>query len=173
MEEMYAALCMCMCRKDDIFRQRWLNHSGVGGGIAFRRVYPAQPVTTQWKTTFDGRRPLMEDGLWLKMTFDWRLPLMEDDLWWKTTFNGRRQRGLAHCWKAHGAGHIPLCGIFFIYIFLYCHIYLRCSKLTNVHKNYHININMNDQLNAIIRCPLNVNLNVHMIFLKNFILLCT
>ena len=22
-----------VCRKDDIFRQRWLNHSGVGGGI--------------------------------------------------------------------------------------------------------------------------------------------
>ena len=25
----------------------------------------------------------------------------------------QRKRGLAHCWKAHGAGHIPLCGIFF------------------------------------------------------------
>ena len=31
-----------VCRKDDIFRQRRLNHSGVGGGIAFRRVYPAR-----------------------------------------------------------------------------------------------------------------------------------
>ena len=35
-----------MCRKDDIFRQRRLNHSGVGGGIAFRRLYPAQAYST-------------------------------------------------------------------------------------------------------------------------------
>ena len=34
-------------RKDDIFRQRRLNHSGVGGRkIAFRRVYPARAYTT-------------------------------------------------------------------------------------------------------------------------------
>ena len=35
-----------MCKKDDICWQRQLNHSGVGGGIAFRRVYPAQAYTT-------------------------------------------------------------------------------------------------------------------------------
>ena len=35
-----------MCRKDDIFRQRRFNHSGVGGGITFRRVYPARAYTT-------------------------------------------------------------------------------------------------------------------------------
>ena len=35
-----------VCRKDDIFRQRRLNHSGVGGGIAFRRVYPARAYST-------------------------------------------------------------------------------------------------------------------------------
>ena len=36
-----------VCRKDDIFRQRRLNHSGVGGRkIAFRRVYPARAYTT-------------------------------------------------------------------------------------------------------------------------------
>ena len=36
-----------VCRKDDIFRQRQLNHSGVGGRkIAFRRVYPARAYTT-------------------------------------------------------------------------------------------------------------------------------
>ena len=35
-----------MCRKDDIFRQRRLNHSGVGGGIAFRKVYPARAYST-------------------------------------------------------------------------------------------------------------------------------
>ena len=35
-----------VCRKDDIFRQRLLNHSGVGGGIAFRRVYPARAYST-------------------------------------------------------------------------------------------------------------------------------
>ena len=31
-----------MCRKEDIFRQRRLNHSGVGGGNPFKRVYPAR-----------------------------------------------------------------------------------------------------------------------------------
>ena len=35
-----------MCRKDDIFRQRRLNLSGVGGGIASRRVYPVRAYTT-------------------------------------------------------------------------------------------------------------------------------
>ena len=35
-----------VCRKDDILRQRRLNHSGVGGGIAFRGVYPARAYTT-------------------------------------------------------------------------------------------------------------------------------
>ena len=41
-----------------------------------------------WKTTFDGRQPLMEDDLWWKTTFDWRRPLMKDDRWLKTTFDG-------------------------------------------------------------------------------------
>ena len=35
-----------VCRKDDIFRQRRLNHSGVGGGNAFRRVYPVRAYST-------------------------------------------------------------------------------------------------------------------------------
>ena len=44
---MYSALYhVHVCRKDDIFSQRRLNHSGVGGGIAFRRVYPARAYTT-------------------------------------------------------------------------------------------------------------------------------
>ena len=53
-----------------------------------------------WKTTLDGRRPLMatfvgrrpltEDDLWWKTTFDRRQPSTEDDLWRKTTFDGRR-----------------------------------------------------------------------------------
>ena len=34
-----------MCKKDDICWQRRLNHSWVGGGIAFRRVYPARAYT--------------------------------------------------------------------------------------------------------------------------------
>ena len=29
-------------QKRQLFRQRRLNHSGVGGGTAFRRVYPAR-----------------------------------------------------------------------------------------------------------------------------------
>ena len=39
MEEMYAALCMCAWQKR-------LSHSGVGGGIALREVYPARAYTT-------------------------------------------------------------------------------------------------------------------------------
>ena len=35
-----------MCKKDDICWQRQLNRSGVGGGIAFRRVYPARAYAT-------------------------------------------------------------------------------------------------------------------------------
>ena len=43
----------------------------------------------RWKMTFNGRRPLMEDDLRWKMTFNGRRPLMEDYLWWKTNFDGR------------------------------------------------------------------------------------
>ena len=35
-----------VCRKYDIFRQRRLNNSEVGGEIAFRRVYPARAYST-------------------------------------------------------------------------------------------------------------------------------
>ena len=44
--------------------------------------------------TFDGRQPLLEDDLWLKMTFDGGQPfigrwsLIEDDLLWKPNFDG-------------------------------------------------------------------------------------
>ena len=51
--------------------------------------------------------------------------MMEEDLGWKTTYDGRqlmmkddyeddlKNKEDLHRWKAHGAGHIPLCGIFF------------------------------------------------------------
>ena len=53
-----------------------------------------------WKKTTDGRRPLKEDELRGRMTFmeddlgwwttfDGRPPLMEDNLWWKMTSDGR------------------------------------------------------------------------------------
>ena len=42
-----------------------------------------------WKTTFDGRQPLMEEDHWWKMTFDKRQPLMEGALLCETTFDGR------------------------------------------------------------------------------------
>ena len=42
------------------------------------------------KTSFDGRRPLMENDLRRKTKFDRTQPLMEDTLWGKTTFEGRR-----------------------------------------------------------------------------------
>ena len=35
-----------MCKEDNICWQRRLNHSGVGGGIALRGVYPARAYTT-------------------------------------------------------------------------------------------------------------------------------
>ena len=35
-----------VCKKDDIFGQRRLNHSGVGGGCKFIRVYPARAYST-------------------------------------------------------------------------------------------------------------------------------
>ena len=44
----------------------------------------------QWKTTFDGRQPLMEDDLQWKTTFNGRQPSMEDELRWKTTIHGRQ-----------------------------------------------------------------------------------
>ena len=66
-----------VCRKDDIFRQRRLNHSGVGGGIAFRRVYPARAYSTVvvlvWNTfltafnkSFPIRFPLKTVYLWVE-----------------------------------------------------------------------------------------------------------
>ena len=50
---------------------------------------------------------------------------MEGDLRWKMTDGGRvimgevsLQKSFSY-WKAHGAGHIPLCGIFFL-LFILC-----------------------------------------------------
>ena len=47
-------------------------------------------IRNWWRTTFDGRGPLMEDNFWWKMTFDGMQTLMEDALLWKMTFDGRR-----------------------------------------------------------------------------------
>ena len=47
MEEIYAALCMCTCvEKTTVFGKDDLTLNGVGGGIAFIRVYPARAYTT-------------------------------------------------------------------------------------------------------------------------------
>ena len=66
----------------------------------------------QRKTTFGGRRPLVEDDLW------WKTPLVEDGLQWKTTFGGRRpmvENDLQ--WKTNFVDPCmlptPLCGIFY------------------------------------------------------------
>ena len=56
-----------------------------------------------WKTTFDGRRNLMEDNLPWKMIIDGRWPLKEDKLWWKATFDGR-----CLWWKITFDGKWPL-----------------------------------------------------------------
>ena len=53
-------------------------------GKARSRSYQGK-IIARWKTTFDGRHPLMEDVLWWKTNFDGKLPLMEDDLWWWLT----------------------------------------------------------------------------------------
>ena len=62
-----------------------------------------------WKTTFDGRQPLIEDDFQWKTTFDERWPLMEDDLWWKTTFDGRQPlMEVDLWWKTAFDGRQPL-----------------------------------------------------------------
>ena len=78
-----------------------------------------------WNTTYDGRQLMMEDDLWWKTTYDGRRLMMEDTLWWKMTYDERqqwgwpqKQRGLVHWQKAHCAGHIPLCGIFYHRLFV-------------------------------------------------------
>ena len=53
-------------------------------------MYAYLRIRNWWKTTFDGRRPLMEDTLWCKRTFDKRRPLLDDDPLSKMTFDGRR-----------------------------------------------------------------------------------
>ena len=62
-----------------------------------------------WKTTFDGRQPLMKDNFWWKMTLK-----MEDDLWWKTTFDERwplveddHLMEVNHWWKTTLDGRQP------------------------------------------------------------------
>ena len=61
------------------------------------------------KTTFGGRQPLLKDDLRWKTTFSERRPVVEDDLQWKTTFSGRRPL-LDPCMLP-----TPLCGIFWKY----------------------------------------------------------
>ena len=41
----------------------------------------------EWKTTFDGKRPLTENELWQKTTFDGRQSLEETNRNKKTLFN--------------------------------------------------------------------------------------
>ena len=45
-ENVFGIVHAFVYRKEDIFRQRQLNHSEVGGGNAFKRVYPAQAYST-------------------------------------------------------------------------------------------------------------------------------
>ena len=75
-----------------------------------------------WKTTFGGRRPLIEECLWYKMTFD------ERQLWRKKTFDGR-QGNLR--WKATFEGKRPFKEDFLGFHFLVCFVGELC-----VHVNY-------------------------------------
>ena len=81
---------------------------------------------SQWKTTIDGRQPLVEDNFWLKESKIWyvdcshkykmnkgvmvggRRPSVEDNLRWKTTF------GKSHLLVEDDPCMLPtpLCGIF-------------------------------------------------------------
>ena len=72
-------------------------------GKARSRSYQGK-IIARWKTTFDGRHPLMEDTLWWKTSFDGRQTLMENYLWWKTTFDG----GSLHCWAHISVSILPL-----------------------------------------------------------------
>ena len=45
-------------------------------------------IQTQWKTTLNGRQPLMEDGLWRMTAFEGWQPLLGDDLGLKMGFDG-------------------------------------------------------------------------------------
>ena len=51
---------------------------------------PLMEDDLRWKITFNGIRPSMEDNLWWKTCFNQRWPSTEDDLWWKTTFDRRQ-----------------------------------------------------------------------------------
>ena len=54
----------------------------------------------QWKTTFNGTHPMMEDGHQLNITINgWQI-VMEDNLWSKKNFNGR-QRSMVTKWGTH------------------------------------------------------------------------
>ena len=75
MEQMYAALCECMCTekktfsgKDDSTIAEW--------GDDLHSEGCTRPELTQ----ADGRLPSMEDNPRWKTSFDGRLPLMENDL---------------------------------------------------------------------------------------------
>ena len=62
----------------------------LGSNILYVGPSKEKEITSHLKkTTFDGRKPLMEDELWWKMTLDGRSPWMEDNLGWKTTLDGR------------------------------------------------------------------------------------
>ena len=66
----------------------WFTSWVAGGQLGGRRRLSMED-NLPWKTTFDGRQPLIEDNLRWKTTLDGRRPSMEDNLWWKTTFYGR------------------------------------------------------------------------------------
>ena len=64
--------------------------------------------TLRCKTTFGGRRNLVEEDLWRKTTFSGRRPLVEDNLQWKTTLGGRRSSVEDDlCWKPTFGGRRP------------------------------------------------------------------
>ena len=72
--------------KVDIFH-KWLGigwASGVDRGQL--RGSSEEENDLRWKTTIDGKRPLMEDKLQWKTTFDGRQPSMDNNLRRKTIF---------------------------------------------------------------------------------------
>ena len=76
--------------EDDLWWKMTLTEDDISWKTTFDGRQPLMKDHLWWRKTISGRQPLTKDNLWWKTTFDGRGPLSEDDRWWKTTFDGRR-----------------------------------------------------------------------------------
>ena len=89
-EQLNTRRCVCVC-VSSVFAMIILSKRP----SSYCLIHFGGSLGASWgqKTTFDGRRPSMEDYLPLKTTFDRRRPSMQDDFRWKMTFDGRQLMG--------------------------------------------------------------------------------